>query len=104
MIGGNNIISTKRLSTVSGKSTYSAYLSSVECYLEPASQEIIAQLNGIHGYKAWVLISNEIIDLEEGDHVTDQDSNEYTVYSVSHFKDNIEIDNHTEAILRKNAG
>lgn len=100
MIGSNNTISTKRLATVNGKSTYSNNLSNVACYLEPASGDVAQQARSVHGFILYNLICEGVVDLAMNDRVFDSDGNEYSVYIIQQFQDNIEIDNHTEALLK----
>jgi len=103
MFGCNNIISTKRLTLSSSKETYSASttLSGLPCYIEHINPELAAMFDGANAFYTYKCFVDGTPDIVISDKVIDQASNEYIVFGVQKYSNNVDVDNHTEILMHK---
>lgn len=95
----NTQITIKRHVTVNGKTTFANQYTGVDVYIEPLMGSYKYQDANLLGFRLFRLISETAIDLLRGDRVVDSSNNEYTVYELMPYTNNLDLPNHTEAVL-----
>ena len=102
MIGANETVSTqRRSSSATGKKLWTgvAVLTDLSVYLENIDPDKALSISGQFTFDMYQLFADGVLDIEDGDIVTDSQSREFTVKGVQKFP-NDEIPAHTEATLR----
>lgn len=104
MLGSNHTISTKRRSSdADAKESYpSTYIvESVDAYIEKTDAGQIGAFGVDSALEVFTLIVDDVIDLRVGDLVIDENSVRYIVTGVNDFDGNLDVRNHTEAIIKR---
>ena len=95
-------ISTSRLSTVLNKEVYSANLSGIGCYIEPAGMDISVLYGEENAGKVYKCIIQKVADIKITDKITDKNSNVYIVQGIEKYENNLDVQNQTEiTMIRK---
>lgn len=105
MIGGNSLITTyRRTGTTQRDYSSTPTLTAVPCYIERADATAVAMMGDASVFDTFTLIADGEHDMREGDRVTDDHGNTFTVRGVQPFFYNVDVPNTTEAfIVRVNA-
>jgi hypothetical protein len=99
MIGANTTITSKRIAILDDKESYSTnVLSSQEAYIEPMSDEAVANYADENVFALFDFYADGVLDIIISDLIIDLDNNQYTVKGVKKFKGG-DVPSHTEAVL-----
>lgn len=101
MLGQNNVVTTYRLLSNNQKETYggTAILTSIDCYLEHASDKVAVMFDGIPAYEVYSLFIEGNQDIIISDKVVDTQGNTYVVKGIKEYDNNMDTCDMTEIVL-----
>jgi hypothetical protein len=68
-------------------------------YLEKIQPELAGMWDGGGAYQVYKLYTDDVLDIEETDKVTDDRGITYIVKGVQHYAYNTDVRNHTEIVM-----
>lgn len=102
MIGANNTVTTYRMTTSGGKSTYSATptLTAMPCFLVGADFRLANALGYANAFELFVMYMDQDVDILRGDKVVDRNDEEFYVVGIKETPDD-EVEGTTEVFISK---
>jgi len=98
----NNSVSVYHQATDKRTWESSASIATLPCYIEPLSAEKAMMYGTERAYDSYQIFC-DIVDIQNGDKLIDEQSNEYFVHGFKKYQNNTDVDNHMEVIAYQNA-